>query len=112
MLSLTPLESPSTLPKPQIIDIVPTLHALLSRLLSNPPNSTGTPSISLKELVTEAAAIKINVGKAKAAVETLPEVDRTIEVQEGDIRDLEEKLQQQRDVLRRVTNAGWLVEKL
>jgi hypothetical protein len=108
LTSTVPTLPKSPLPPAQTFDILPRLHVLLSRLL--PPQSTGykdlTP-LNPKDLETQAAEIKIHIQKAKAAVEQLPDVDRGIEEQEDEIRELERKVQSLKDVLRGIgTNAG------
>jgi len=52
-----------------------------------------------QHLATEASAIKIRLQKARAAVQALPDMGRTIEEQEVEIRELEERVRAQREVL-------------
>lgn len=96
---------PSTLPPPSTFDILPPLYALLSRLLlpqqstqtsstpatSSPAlsNTTDGSPLSPKDLTTAASAVKVKIQKAQVAVKALPEVERTIEEQEVEIRELE-----------------------
>ncbi|MCJ1391646.1 hypothetical protein MMC18_004511 [Xylographa bjoerkii] len=96
---------PTTLPSADTFDFIPPLHTLLSRLLVNPSESTGN-TLSPKDLATEAAAIKIKIQEARAAVQGLPDVDRTIEEQQEEIAELEERIREQRMVLREVAEAG------
>jgi hypothetical protein len=110
-------------PSPQIFDILPPLHALLSRLVSNNPDKTTQPNGSApgqtlsgeavgggggaaavsfldpKVLLTEASAIKIRVQKARAAVAELPDVDRTVDEQLQEIEELEGKIQKLKAVV-------------
>ncbi len=102
---------PPTLPHPSTFDILPPLHALLSRLLV-PPSQTSTQTtfsppvtsspalanptnnspLSPKDLATAASAVKIKIQKARMAVRGLPDVERTIEEQELEISELENEV--------------------
>ncbi|MCJ1256760.1 hypothetical protein MMC24_004584 [Lignoscripta atroalba] len=90
MPSATSPPSPhsNALPSPQTFDIVPPLHALLSRLLVSSVEGSAESPISPKDLATEAAAIKIKIQKARAAAETLPDIHRTVAEQEEEIDEL------------------------
>ncbi|KAL4980656.1 RNA polymerase II transcription mediator complex subunit 9-domain-containing protein [Aspergillus desertorum] len=50
------------------------------------------PPLDVKSLPTEVSSIKIRIQKAQAAVEGLPDVDRSVAEQEMEIRDLEDKI--------------------
>ncbi|KAK3168189.1 hypothetical protein OEA41_004635 [Lepraria neglecta] len=104
----TPNPSQTTtkpLPPPQTFDILPPLHALLSRLLlpnngaeiSSPSPDTVTP-ISPKDLATAASSITAKIQKARAAVRDLPGVEMGIEEQDDVIRELEEEVRRLRGV--------------
>ncbi|KAH0559086.1 hypothetical protein GP486_004337 [Trichoglossum hirsutum] len=94
-----PLEPQNpSLPPPQTFDTIAPLYTLLSRLLPASPDAP--PSLDPQHLATEAGAIKLRLQKARAAVEGLGDMDRTIEEQEEEIRALEEKCEKQRGVLR------------
>lgn len=128
----TPDESAALLPPPQTFDILPSLHALLARLLSAPTKAggvggeptSGDPntqplsggrggetveggstdalaigSLDPKELITEASAIKIRIQKARAAVDGLPDIDRTVDEQEGEIAELERRIERLKEVI-------------
>lgn len=104
----SPSPSPSlTLPPPQTFDIIPPLHGLLSRLLvaATEYTTTSTP-LSAKDLGSEASAIKIKIQKARAAVEALPDVDRTVQEQELEIRELEDRIEGLKKVLNSVAARG------
>ncbi|CAD6581651.1 MAG: hypothetical protein ASARMPREDX12_000621 [Alectoria sarmentosa] len=85
----------STLPPPQLFDILPPLHALLSRLLLPPSLDGATPSpdtmapISPKDLATAASSITSKIQKARVAVRELPGVEMGIEEQEDVMAELE-----------------------
>ncbi|KAI9799186.1 MAG: hypothetical protein M1833_004226 [Piccolia ochrophora] len=94
--------SPSTLsagalPPPSTFDIVPPIYTLLSRLITS--NSTAEPPLEPHQLATEASALKIRLSKARAAVEALPDMGRSIEEQELEKRELQDRIRQQQDVL-------------
>ncbi|KZF24536.1 hypothetical protein L228DRAFT_98734 [Xylona heveae TC161] len=104
----SPSTAPSSrLPPPQTFDILPPLHALLSRLA--PPTTTTAaaaageyadqPPLEPHQLAAEASAIKIRIQKARAAVQSLPDMSRSVEEQEAEIRQLEERVRKQREVL-------------
>ncbi len=87
-----------TLPPPSTFDVVPALYSLLSRLLPSSPTSHDTP-LEPQQLPLEATALKIKLQRARAAVETLPDMDRTIEQQQREIDEMGENIRQQRQVL-------------
>ncbi|MCJ1375882.1 hypothetical protein MMC20_007120 [Loxospora ochrophaea] len=97
--------APFALPPPQTFDILPPLHALLGRLLPPPDSTSSAPALSPKDLATEAAAIKIKIQKARAAVQGLPDVERTIEEQQEEIRELEDKISGLKGALARIAGA-------
>jgi hypothetical protein len=84
-------------PSPQTFDIVPEIYALVSRLQL--PTSTTTDSttsqpidsLSLKDLPAAAVPIKLKIQKARSAVQSLPDVGRTVEEQEREIKALEKR---------------------
>ncbi|KAL1959801.1 hypothetical protein VTO42DRAFT_946 [Malbranchea cinnamomea] len=105
----TPEETTASFPTPQTFDILPSLHALLERLLpisakteetAEPPASGQSPapgppapgSFDPKLLITEASAVKIRIQKARAAIDSLPDIDHTTKEQEKEIAELEEKI--------------------
>ena len=105
---------PAQFPSPQVFSLLPPIHALLQRLqTSNPPldssASLGDGSephasqpLRLKDLPSAAAPIKLKITKAKAIVEGLPDIDRTIEEQEVEIRELDERVRKLKGFLGRV----------
>lgn len=96
-----------TLPPPQTFDFVPPLHGLLSRLIvaTTEDPATATP-LSAKDLVSEASAMKIKIQKARAAVEALSDANRTVQEQEKEIRELEDRIEGLRHVLNDVAARG------
>jgi hypothetical protein len=84
-------------PAPQTFDILPEIYALVARL-QLPSNPTTDPSASQpadslapKDLPAAAVPIKLKIQKARAAVQSLPDLGRTVEEQELEIRALESR---------------------
>ncbi|KAI9858631.1 MAG: hypothetical protein M1824_004212 [Vezdaea acicularis] len=108
--SMTPLPVP--LPPPDVLDILSPLHTLLSRLLPPAGNSqhslsTAAPTeLDPQHLATEASSIKIRLQKARQAVNGLPDMDRTLKDQEEEIRELEMQVQEKRETMERLKDAG------
>ena len=46
------------------------------------------------------------IQNARVAVAALPDVDRTVEEQEAEMRELEERIERQREVLKEVAGTG------
>ncbi|MCJ1250261.1 hypothetical protein MMC30_007487 [Trapelia coarctata] len=119
----SPSPQPSTLPPPCTFDFLPPLHHLLSRLLLPPlnPGDQATPAanplapsnqpLEPKDVARETARIKQMIQNARLAVAELPDIDRTIEEQKAEIRELEERISRQREVLKEVAGAGQKIEE-
>jgi hypothetical protein len=82
---------------PQTFDILPEIYTLISRL-QLPSNNTTDPStaqpndlLTPKDLAAAAVPIKLKIQKARATVQNLPDVERTVEEQEREIRALEKR---------------------
>ncbi|SMR60415.1 unnamed protein product [Zymoseptoria tritici ST99CH_1E4] len=116
--NLTPASPLLALPPPGTFDILPTLHELLSRvaLQQTDPNlqtansnlsdsvPEGTSYIGLsplapKDLPTAVLEVKAKIRAALRAVEGLPDVERSLEEQDEEIAELEERIRRQRIVL-------------
>jgi len=93
------------------------LHALLSRLVPDTPGlpqpsqaddatAGGIGNLEIQQLGPAASGIKIKIQKARAALKTLPDVDRTVEDQQEDIRLLEERITKMRDMLSRFASTS------
>jgi len=111
----SPTLQPATLPPPCAFDFLPPLHHLLSRLLLPPADQTPPATHPLapsnqplepKDVAKEAARIKQMIQNARLAVAQLPDVDRTVEEQKAEIRELEGRIERQREVLREVAGVG------
>jgi hypothetical protein len=104
------------------VDTLPVLSAVLSRLqnLSAPPTATsaspptpspsqaanGTGPLTIKDIPTATDQLKHKLQKARVQVKELPDIDRSIAEQEEEIRELEERIAKQRDVLETLRLAG------
>lgn len=82
-------------------DILPTLFDLLSRLLPSPTHHEAP--LEAHQLTIEASSLKIKLLKARAVIASLPDVDRSVEQQEEEIRRLETTIRQQREMLAGLT---------
>ena len=82
-------------PSPQTFDILPEIYALIARLqlpssnLNDPSAAQSTDSLTPKDLPAAAVPIKLKIQKARSAVQALPDVSRTVEEQEREIKALE-----------------------
>ncbi|KAI9680808.1 MAG: hypothetical protein M1817_004248 [Caeruleum heppii] len=90
----------SQLPSPAALDVLPALHALLSRLVPDPTSTSLAPPLEPQHLASEAAGLKVRLQKAKAAIEQLPDMERSITQQEKEMQQVEARIREQRDVLR------------
>ncbi|BDD60014.1 hypothetical protein MAP00_005181 [Monascus purpureus] len=109
--SSSPSPQPVPFPSPQTFDIIPPLHGLLLRLIS--PQTTGEaalsevgavgpnapPPLDIKDLPIETNSIRIRIQKARAVVESLPDVHRTVADQEREIEELEDRIARLRSVI-------------
>jgi len=102
---------------PDSIDTLPVLSALLLRLQNpsstahtastsgSPPAvspsqlASGTGPLSIKDIPPATDELKHKLQKARIQVKELPDIERSVEEQEEEIRELEEKIKRQRDVL-------------
>ena len=109
------------LPSPQIFSILPEVHALLLRLQASNSTTNGLDTSStnfdnhgtqqqspllLKDVQSAAAPTRLKIAKAKAVVDALPDIHRTIEQQEEEIAKLEAKVKRLRNTLGKVEETG------
>lgn len=126
MPSANPVPEPpkSRLPPPSTYDILPPLHALLSRLLLSFPQTTGQTSasppagsptlssvldsipLSPKDLATAVSAVKIRIQKARVATGALPDVERTVEEQEVEITQLKAEIERLEGAMKNLSIAA------
>lgn len=116
-----PAENPSTnppsqppLPPAHTFEILPPLHALLSRLEPATNTYTATASsasangsesnapLNYKDVSTTAQFLKTRIRKAVAACEGLEDMERSTAEQEKEIEALERRIRGQRKVLARL----------
>ncbi|KAJ5749784.1 hypothetical protein N7533_006812 [Penicillium manginii] len=141
----TPTPQTVPFPSPQTFEILPQLHGILLRLLSQKttgndavggPEIAGTsteahpdgqqppsnipgeandptasqaaagaldpnapPPLDVKDLPTETHSVKIRIQKARAVVEGLPDVQRSVEEQQDEISELEDRVARLRSVI-------------
>jgi len=110
--TVTPTQVP--LPAANTFDILPALHALLSRLepatntytatasSASANGSESNASLNYKDVSTTAQFLKTRIRKAVAACEGLDDMDRTTGEQEEEIEALEKRIRAQREVLGRL----------
>ncbi|KAH9880089.1 hypothetical protein J1614_002115 [Plenodomus biglobosus] len=97
-----PAAAPPSLPPPSTFDVLPDLHKLLKRLLetpSQPPGATPSPAqasadgpLDIQHVATAANDIRLKMQRARRAVLSLPDIDRSCEDQEDEILDLETRI--------------------
>ena len=88
-----------TFPSPSTFSLLPDLYLLISRLtplLNNPDSSSTTNTLDatpleIKELPSAVYPIKQKIAKAKAAVQSLPDIGRSIGEQEVELGELEKR---------------------
>ncbi|KAF6813976.1 hypothetical protein CMUS01_12733 [Colletotrichum musicola] len=125
-----PLELPATL-SPDALDTLTELTGILTRLRTaiqasgsaggitgatpNPsgpgatPNPSGAspgPPLSLKDVPAQTDALKHKLQRARVQMRSLPDMNRTTAEQEEEIRELEERIRLQREVLDKLREAG------
>lgn len=132
--STNPLELPSNL-SPDGLDALTELTTILTRLrnaiqsanpaagsggitgatplpvggaTSNPLGASpgGTGTVTLREASTQTDALKHKIQRTRQRIVALPDMDRDIAEQEEEIRDLEEKIRMQRQVLEALRDRG------
>lgn len=90
-------------PSPNLFSILPEIYLLVSRLEllqqnagatlpTTPGGNSSVSPITQQELPAAIQPIKTQILKAKAAVQSLPDVERTVEEQEVEIKALEAKI--------------------
>ena len=109
---IDPKDSTKPLPPPETFDILSPLHELLHQLLHNP--SAGSTNLSanyaptlfpnqqpleVQQLAGEMSAIRNRIRKARAAVEALPDVERSVEEQDEEMAALRGRIERQKQML-------------
>lgn len=62
-------------------------------------DSNGLPPLDVKDLPTATSSVRIRIQKARAVVEALPDVDRSVEEQQQEIAELEDRVSRLRSVI-------------
>lgn len=108
------------------IDTIPVLCETLSRLqnvspsnpsAASPPgatpsfNANSTGPLNIKDIYAATDGIKHKFQKARASVKNMPDIHRTIEEQEEEIREYEEKIRQQKEMLNSLMTVGLNMKK-
>ncbi|EWC44580.1 hypothetical protein DRE_06661 [Drechslerella stenobrocha 248] len=96
--------APPTFPPPETFDFIPQTHDLLQRLLPAAEQSPGATANGLaplepKDVDAEASRIRLKIQKARAIISEMPDIERTIDEQEEEIKALEAKIKKQKEVL-------------
>ncbi|KAM3083340.1 hypothetical protein ACMFMG_003993 [Clarireedia jacksonii] len=91
------------------IDTIPVLCETLSRLQNF--SSNNPPAASPPDIFTATDGIKHKLQKARAGVKELPDMHRSIEEQQEEMKEYEEKIKQQKQVLQLLMNAGMEMKK-
>jgi hypothetical protein len=101
------------------VDTLPVLSAVLSRLqnlstlpTASPPTpsptqaASGTGPLTIKDVPVATDQLKHQLQRARAQVKELPDIERSIAEQDEEIRELEERIAKQRDVLETMRQAS------
>lgn len=62
--------------------------------------------LTLKDIPLATDSLKHKIQKARAEARALPDVDRSIEEQEEEMRELDEKIEKQKEVLKMLAELG------
>lgn len=107
MASDAPTELPSETVAPTSLpanafDFLPDLHALLQRVFND--------ELDPKDVAHESSRIRLKMERARVMVSELPDVDRSLDEQKKEIRELEEKIEQQRGIMRAISKMEVVTE--
>ncbi|QIX00658.1 hypothetical protein AMS68_006175 [Peltaster fructicola] len=117
--------SQPNLPRADAFDVLPALHEMLSRIDHQAAadvahaNITGSPAIDVedsnyadltplepRDLPNEILSIKTRIRRTLRELEKLPDMDRTMEQQEQEIEDMNERIQKQRNLIAKLAQAA------
>ncbi|KAJ0117249.1 microtubule-associated protein [Diaporthe amygdali] len=73
---------------------------------NHPGDGSDTKTLSTKDLAAATDPLKHKIQRARAAVHTLPDINRTIAEQEVEIKEWQEKIEKQRKVLQQLKEFG------
>lgn len=99
-----------SLPPPQTFDILPPLHELIARIdhsSSDPLTASAQETVTYtdskplepKDFPNEVQSTKAKIRKALRELEKLPDMERSVEEQEVEIAEVEERIRRQREEL-------------
>ncbi|OOQ81644.1 hypothetical protein PEBR_42206 [Penicillium brasilianum] len=76
-------------------------NAATSQAIPDVPlhDSNGVTPLDVKDLPTATSSVRIRIQKARAVVEALPDVDRSVEEQQEEITELEDRISRLRSVI-------------
>jgi len=114
---LAALADRAALPPPQTFDILPPLHELLARIdhssadpltavTQDTVGYTDSRSLEPKEFPNEVQAVKGKVRKALRELEKLPDMERSVDEQEEEMRELQMRIERQKQVLSRLSDVA------
>lgn len=98
---LSETAAPTSLPA-DAFDFLPDLHALLQRVFND--------ELDPKDVAHESSRIRLKMEKARVMVSELPDVNRSLEEQKKEIRELEEKIERQGGIMRAVSKMEVVTE--
>ncbi|KAL7270767.1 hypothetical protein RUND412_006517 [Rhizina undulata] len=87
---ISTLPSPTTLPS-TAFDFLPDLHALIQRVAND--------ELDAKDIAHESSRIRLKIQRARAMVAELPKVDKSLEEERKEIRELEERIARQKEMI-------------
>jgi hypothetical protein len=112
--------SQPALPPPQLFDVLPALHEILSRIdhssTRSSANTDGDDALGTaykdlaplepKDLPSAILPLKSQIRKGLRELEKLPDVERTVEEQNAEIAALESRIRRQQEVLKGMSSHG------
>jgi hypothetical protein len=92
---MTTANSPDESPiPPNAFDFLPDLHTLFQRVYAD--------ELDPKDVAHESNQIRLKIAKARNLVAGLPDVDKSLEEEQAEIKALEEKIAKQRAMLKEI----------
>lgn len=93
--------APTSLPA-NAFDFLPDLHALLQRVFND--------ELDPKDVAHESSQIRLKLERARVMVAELPDVDKSLDEQKKEIKELEEKIERQKSIMRAVSQMDVITE--
>ncbi|KAF2087207.1 hypothetical protein K490DRAFT_10407, partial [Saccharata proteae CBS 121410] len=101
--------APPPLPHPSTFDILQPLHSTLERLLlppkppaastKQPEKNDSTEPLEIQSLPGQVTKVQLKIQRARQAVKVLGDIDRTVDEQDEEIAELEERVKALRETL-------------